>query len=147
LLLPLFMCRYPFTSHIDKKIFLTFLLKLYLYTFSLYENPSFIIKIPLSKIDRQHNGHKKKDKRTNNYLQNTTKKTKDRATRTPLKTRDQGRIQDFKLGGGGALKKIAMLKLGHCSESSVLCVVFQGPIVLCFFFSFGFYIAGTVYRY
>ena len=32
-----------FTSHIDKNIFLTFLLKPYLYTFSLYENPSFII--------------------------------------------------------------------------------------------------------
>jgi hypothetical protein len=33
-----------FTSHIDKnKYFLTFLLKPYLYTFSLYENPSFII--------------------------------------------------------------------------------------------------------
>jgi hypothetical protein len=33
-----------FTSHIDKKIFLTFLfLTTYLYTFSLYENPSFII--------------------------------------------------------------------------------------------------------
>jgi hypothetical protein len=32
-----------FTSHIDKKIFLTFLLTPYLYTFSLYENPSFII--------------------------------------------------------------------------------------------------------
>jgi hypothetical protein len=30
-----------FTSHIEKKIFLTFLLKPYLYTFSLYENPSF----------------------------------------------------------------------------------------------------------
>jgi hypothetical protein len=29
---------------------------------------------------------KKKDKRTNNDLQNTTHKTKDRATRTPLKT-------------------------------------------------------------
>ena len=29
---------------------------------------------------------KKKDKRTNNDLQNTTQKTKDRATRTPLKT-------------------------------------------------------------
>ena len=28
-----------FTSHIDKKIFLTFLLTPYLYTFSLYENP------------------------------------------------------------------------------------------------------------
>jgi hypothetical protein len=32
-----------FTSHIDKKIFLTFLLTPYLYTFPLYENPSFII--------------------------------------------------------------------------------------------------------
>jgi hypothetical protein len=32
-----------FTSHIDKQIFLTFLLTPYLYTFSLYENPSFII--------------------------------------------------------------------------------------------------------
>jgi hypothetical protein len=31
------------TSHIDKKIVLTFLLTPYLYTFSLYENPSFII--------------------------------------------------------------------------------------------------------
>jgi hypothetical protein len=36
-------CDECFTSHIDKKIFLTFLLKPYLYTFSLYENPSFII--------------------------------------------------------------------------------------------------------
>jgi hypothetical protein len=32
-----------FTSHIDKQIFLTFLLTLYLYTFSLCESPSFII--------------------------------------------------------------------------------------------------------
>ena len=29
---------------------------------------------------RQHNGQKKKDKRTNNDIQNTTQKTKDRAT-------------------------------------------------------------------
>jgi hypothetical protein len=35
---------------------------------------------------RQHNGHKKKDKRTNNDLQNITHKTKDRVARTPLKT-------------------------------------------------------------
>ena len=34
--------------------------------------------------DRQHNGQKKKDKRTNNDLQNITHKTKDRETRTPL---------------------------------------------------------------
>jgi hypothetical protein len=32
-----------FTSHIDPKIFLTFLLTPYLYTFSLYENASLII--------------------------------------------------------------------------------------------------------
>ena len=36
--------------------------------------------------DRLHDGHKKNNKRKNNDLQNTTQKTKDRATRTPLKT-------------------------------------------------------------
>jgi len=35
---------------------------------------------------RQHNGQKKQDKRTNNGLPNITHKTKDRVTRTPLKT-------------------------------------------------------------
>ena len=35
------------------------------------------------------NDQKKKDKRTNNALQNTTQKTKDRATRTPLETGDE----------------------------------------------------------
>ena len=38
------------------------------------------------KNDRQHNDQMKKDKRTNNELQNTTHKTKDRTTRTLLKT-------------------------------------------------------------
>jgi hypothetical protein len=33
-----------------------------------------------SKKERQHNGQKKKEKRTNNDLQNITQKTKDRAT-------------------------------------------------------------------
>jgi hypothetical protein len=37
-------------------------------------------------IDRQYNFRKKKNKRTNNDIQNITQKTKDRATRTPLKT-------------------------------------------------------------
>ena len=32
------------------------------------------------KKDRKYNGQKKKDKRTNNDLQNITQKTKDRAT-------------------------------------------------------------------
>jgi hypothetical protein len=33
--------------------------------------------------------NKKKNKRTNNDLQNTMQKTKDRVTRTPLKTGDE----------------------------------------------------------
>ena len=36
--------------------------------------------------NRQHNGQKKKYKRTNNDVQNITHKTKDRVTRIPLKT-------------------------------------------------------------
>ena len=36
--------------------------------------------------DRQHNGQKKKHRRSNNSLQNTTQKTKDRVTQAPLKT-------------------------------------------------------------
>ena len=35
--------------------------------------------------DRQHNGRQKKDKSTDNDLQNITQKTEDRATLTPLK--------------------------------------------------------------
>jgi hypothetical protein len=45
-----------------------------------------VIRIRKSKKDRQHNDQKKKDKRTNNDLQNTTHTTKDRVTRTQLKT-------------------------------------------------------------
>jgi hypothetical protein len=46
------------------------------------------IRIRISKTNRQHNGQKKKYKRTNNDLQNIkhTYKTIDRVTRTPLKT-------------------------------------------------------------
>jgi hypothetical protein len=47
-----------------------------------------VIRIRKSK-NRQHNGQKKQDKMTNNDLQNTTQKTKDRATRTSLKTGDE----------------------------------------------------------
>jgi hypothetical protein len=36
-------------------------------------------------MDRQRNGQKKKNKMTNKDLQNITQKTKDRATRTPIK--------------------------------------------------------------
>jgi len=43
-------------------------------------------RIRNSKKDRQHNGQKKKDKRTNNDLQNIPIKLKiNRVTRTPIK--------------------------------------------------------------
>jgi hypothetical protein len=41
---------------------------------------------------RQHNGQKKEDKWTNNDLQNTTQKTSDQATRTPLRS-SEGQFQ------------------------------------------------------
>ena len=49
------------------------------------ENTKSKIRLRKSK-DKQQNGKKKKDKRTNNDLQNTTHKTKDHVTRTPPKT-------------------------------------------------------------
>jgi hypothetical protein len=43
-------------------------------------------QIRKSRKDSQQNGQMKKDKRTNNDLQNITHKTKDRVTPTPLQT-------------------------------------------------------------
>jgi hypothetical protein len=48
--------------------------------------PKGVTSIRKSKTNRQHNGQKTKDKRTNNDLQNITHKTKDRVTWTLLKT-------------------------------------------------------------
>ena len=44
------------------------------------------------KKDRHYNGQSKKDKRTNNDLQNIKPKTKDQATRTALKSADELRF-------------------------------------------------------
>ena len=51
--------------------------------------PKETIRIRKPKKDREHNGHKKKVKWTNNDLLQTTQKTKDRATRILLKTRGE----------------------------------------------------------
>jgi len=63
------------------------------FTFLVYyeklEDTKGIIRRRKLKKDRQHNGQKKKDKRTNNCLQNTTQKTKDRETRTSLKPKGE----------------------------------------------------------
>ena len=45
-----------------------------------FEGTKEVIRIHKSKKERQHNCQKKKDKRTNNDLLNTTQKTKDQAT-------------------------------------------------------------------
>jgi hypothetical protein len=47
-----------------------------------------LIRSRMSKKNRQYNGQKIKGQRTNNDLQNTTQKTKDRVTRTKF-------IQDY----------------------------------------------------
>jgi hypothetical protein len=47
-------------------------------------SPKGVMRIRQSKKDRQYNGQKKKDKRTNNNLQNITRKTTDRVTQTQL---------------------------------------------------------------
>jgi len=52
----------------------------------MYEDTKGVIKSRKSKKDRQHNCQKKGDNRANSDLQNTTQTTKDRATRTPLKS-------------------------------------------------------------
>ena len=51
-----------------------------------FEDSKGVIRISKSKKDREHNGQKKKYKRTNYGLQNITQKIKDRVTRTPLKS-------------------------------------------------------------
>ena len=54
-----------------------------------FEDIKWVIRIRISRKNRQHNGQQKKYKRTNNDLQNITHKTKDRVTRTPLITGDE----------------------------------------------------------
>ena len=54
-----------------------------------FEDLKGVFRIHKSRKDRQHHVQKKKDKRTNNDLQNITHKTKYRLTRTPLKTGGQ----------------------------------------------------------
>ena len=54
-----------------------------------FEDTKVVIRIRISKKNKQHNGQKKKYKRTNNNLQNTMHKAKDQVTQTPLKIGDE----------------------------------------------------------
>ena len=51
-----------------------------------FEDTKRVIRIRIWKKNIQHNGQTKKDKRTNNDIQNVHKKTKDRVTPTLLKS-------------------------------------------------------------
>ena len=53
------------------------------------EDTKRVIRSRKSKKNSQHNCYKKKDKRTNNDLQNFTQKTNDQAIRIPLKVGDE----------------------------------------------------------
>ena len=54
-----------------------------------FEDTKEVIRFRISKKNRQHNGQKKKYKRTNNDLQNIHIKLKNRVIRTPLKHGDE----------------------------------------------------------
>ena len=54
-----------------------------------FEDIKGVIRIRISKKNIQHNGQMKKYKRTNNDLKQHTHRTKDRKTRTQLKTGDE----------------------------------------------------------
>ena len=51
-----------------------------------FEHTKGVIRIRISKKDRQHNGQKKKGQNDKQRSTKHTHKTKDRVTRTPLKT-------------------------------------------------------------
>ena len=59
-----------------------------------FEDTKGVIRSHKSK-DRQYNGRKKNDKRTNNDLQNITQKTKDQVTQTPLKMKGELRCSGW----------------------------------------------------
>ena len=54
---------------------------------AIFEKTKGVIRCGILKKDRQCNDQKKRGKRTKNYLQNTSQKTKVRATRTRLGVR------------------------------------------------------------
>jgi len=70
----------------------------WLFRQEMFEDTKVVIRSRKSK-NMQCNGQKKKDNRTNNYMQNTTQKTKDLVTPTPLKTGGElgysGKISSF----------------------------------------------------
>jgi len=75
--------------------------------------------------------YKKKDKSTNNDLPNTTQKTKDRATRTPLKTwvnsralkRDQSNETYFTARGQQSMMQMSGTICKNDNKIDVCCII------------------------
>jgi 4-diphosphocytidyl-2C-methyl-D-erythritol kinase len=88
------------------------------------EDTKGVIRIHKSKKDRKHNGQKKKDKSTNNDLQNITHKTKDRVTRTLLKTegelRSSGRVSSSS-STSGTCRVTLVTNLANAGVAISLC--------------------------
>jgi hypothetical protein len=63
-----------------------------------FKNNNGVIRTHKSK-GRQHNDQQKKEQITNNDLQNPTNKSKDRVTRTPLRTQPDSSSYYFSLQG------------------------------------------------
>ena len=70
----------PFNLEIHVFLIVRSLYRSELYIRKKSEDTKGVIRIRKSKKDRQHNCQKKKDKRTNNDLQNIAQKINDRAT-------------------------------------------------------------------
>ena len=68
-----------------------------------------VIRNRKQKRNRKHNCQKERDKRTNNDLQNSTQKTKDRATRIPLIT--EGELRYSRRVNSEVCKLAPFLKL------------------------------------
>ena len=84
--------------------------------FSEFEDTKGIIRIRKSKKNR-HNGKKKNNRRTNNDQQSTTQKTKDRVTRTPIKTGGELRCSG-RVGGSCSTsynRRATLAKAGYMS--------------------------------
>jgi hypothetical protein len=82
---------------------------------NIFEDTNEVIRIRKSKKNRQYNGQKKRDKKTNNDLQNTTQKTKDRATQTPSKAIDWRRKYNTMVKRKGQIDKQRSTK--HYTEN------------------------------
>jgi hypothetical protein len=89
-------------------------MKIQIFSLEKFNDTKRVIRSRKSKKDRKHNDQKKKDKWTNNVLQNITQKTEGRATRTSLKSWGELRFFPEKVKKGVIFRNTAFKKTeGH----------------------------------